>query len=185
MPNQKTLELRTLKTTTEPPSYVFEYDTRYYAVKSGPPTLAKLSLRGNQLHHEPVEIPRVGTGTKIVRLKGWYTGFDGDLFLRIEGGYADISVVHHGLQFAIWWGDSEDVAAQNSWLIGFLRQDPLCQLHVIRRLENHLGFIQERGIRRPGEEPALTDLIASLRNGTGAAGGLGDILDDSSGVRLQ
>jgi len=56
--------------TTQPKSYVFKYDRRYYAVKFGPPTLAKLSLRGGQHQHERIEIPRVGTGTKSVRLKG-------------------------------------------------------------------------------------------------------------------
>jgi hypothetical protein len=148
---------------TQQKNYVFEYDTRYYAVKCGPPILAKLSLRNGQLHHERIEIPRVGTGTKSVRLKGSYTGFDGDVFLQIDGGYADVSVVHHGLQFAIWWGESADLAAQNSLLIGFIAQDALCHLQVIPRLESHLNFIQERGIGRPGEEAALLDLLEILR----------------------
>jgi hypothetical protein len=150
--------------TTQPKSYVFEYDTRYYAVKTGPPTLAKLSLRKGQLQHERIEIPRMGSGTKSVRLKGSYTGLDGDVFLQIDGGYADVSLVHHGLQFAIWWGDSGDLSAQNAWLIGFLAKDPLSALHVLPKLEHHLEFMRERGIRRPGEELALLDLIAELRD---------------------
>jgi hypothetical protein len=150
--------------TTQHKSYVFEYDTRYYAVKTGPPTLAKLSLRNGQLHHERIEIPRVGSGTKSVRLKGSYTGLDGDVFLQIDGGYADVSLVHHGLQFAIWWGDSENLSAQNAWLTGFLTNDPLCVLHVLPKLEHHLEFMRARGIKRPGEEPALLDLIAKLRD---------------------
>jgi hypothetical protein len=165
MPNPKKEQNQTLNT-TKPGSYFFEYDTRYSALKSGPPTLAKLSLRNNQLHHERVEIPRIGTGTKIVRLKGSYTGLDGDLFLRIEGSYADVSVVHHGLQFPIWWGDSEDLSAQSSWLAKFLADDPLSILLVIPKLENHLAFIQQRGCGRPSEELVLLDLIAMLRDGT-------------------
>lgn len=149
--------------TTHSKSYVFEYDARYYAVKFGPPTLAKLALRNGRLHHERIEIPRVGTGTKSIRLKGSYTGSDGDVFLRIDGGYADVSVVHHGLQFAIWWGDSEDLSTQTPWLIDFLAREPLSTLHVLPKLEQHLEFMRERGIRRPGEEPALLDLIAKLR----------------------
>ncbi len=149
---------------TQPKSYVFEYDRRYYAVKFGPPALAKLSLRGGQLQHERIEIPRVGTGTKSVRLKGSYNGIDDDVFLQIDGGYADVSVVHHGLQFAIWWGDSEDLSAQTPWLIDFLAQEPVSILHALPRLEQHLEFMRERGIRRPGEEPALLDLIARLRD---------------------
>jgi hypothetical protein len=163
MQNQKAEENQTL--TAEPRSYVFEYDARYYAVKSGPPTLAKLSLRGNQLHQERVEIPRTDTGTKIVRLKGSYTGFDGDLFLRIDAGYADVLIVHRGLQFAIWWGDSENLWTQSSWLINFLAGDPLSKLHVIPKLEHHLEFIRDRGCGRSGEEPALLDLIALLCEG--------------------
>jgi len=97
-------------------------------------------------------------------LKGSYTGLDGDVFLQIDGGYADVSLVHHGLQFAIWWGDSQDLSAQNAWLIGFLANDPLSALHVLPKLEHHLEFMRERGIRRPGEEPALLDLIAKLRD---------------------
>jgi hypothetical protein len=72
--------------------------------------------------------------------------------------------VHHGLQFAIWWGDSEDLSAQTPWLIGFLVRDPLSVIHIIPKLEHHLEFIREREIRRPGEEPALLDLIAKLRD---------------------
>ncbi len=151
--------------TTQPKSYVFEYDTRYYAVKFGPPSLAKLSLRDGRLHHERIEIPRVGTGTKSVRLKGWYTGLDGDVFLQIDGGYADVSVVHRGLQFAIWWGDSEDLSAQTPWLIDFLSREPLSVLHLLPKLEHHLEFIRDRGCGRPGEEAALLDLIATLHEG--------------------
>jgi len=147
---------------TQPRRYIFEYDTRYYAVKLGPPTLAKLSLRNGQLQHERIEIPRVGAGTKSVRLKGSYTGLDGDVFLRIDGGYADVSIVHDGLQFAIWWGDSEDLSAQTPWLIDFLAGEPLSALHVLPKLEHHLEFMRERRIRRPDEEPALLDLIAKL-----------------------
>lgn len=149
--------------TTQPQGYLFEYDTRYYAPKSGPPTLSKLSLYGRQLRHERIEIPRVGTGTKIVRLKGSYTALDGEVFVQIEDGYADISIVHRGLQFALWWGDSEDLSAQTPWLIDFLAHDPLSVFHVLPKLEHHLKFIHERGIRRPGEESALLDLIAKLR----------------------
>jgi hypothetical protein len=149
--------------TNQSKSYVFEYDTRYYAVKFDAPTLAKLSLRDGQLHHDRVGIPRVGTDRKSIRLKGSYMGVDGDVFLQIDGGYADVSVVHHGLQFAIWWGDSEDLSAQTPWLIDFLAREPLSVVHVLPKLEQHLEFMRERGIRRPGQEPALLDLIAELR----------------------
>jgi len=149
--------------TTQSQNYVFDYDTRYYALKSDPPTLAKLTLRGGQLHYERIEIPRVGTGTKSVRLKGVYTGLDGDVFLQIDGGYAEVCIVHHGLQFAIWRGDSENLSAQRRWLVDFLAGDPLSVLHVLPRLEHHLTFMRERGILRPGEETALLDLIAKLR----------------------
>ena len=165
MPNPKKERNQTPKT-TKPGNYLFEYDMRYSALKSGPPTLAKLSLRSNQLQHERVEIPRIGTGTRIVRLKGSYTGLDGDLFLRIEGGYADVSVVHHGLQFPIWWGDSEALSAQSTWLVDFLSDDPLSILLVIPKLEDHLAFIRQRGCGRPSEELVLLDLISMLRDGT-------------------
>jgi hypothetical protein len=60
-------------------------------------------------------------------------------------------------------GDSEDLSAQTPWLIDFLAREPLSTLHVLPKLEQHLEFMRERGIRRPSEEPALLDLIAELR----------------------
>ncbi len=131
-------------------------------------------MQGGRLHYERIEIPRIGTGTKIVRLKGSYTGSNGDVFLNIDGTYSEITVVHRGTQFAIWWGDSENVAAQCSWLTGFLAHDALSFLHVIPRLENHLDFIRQRGLGRPGEEAAMLDLIRSLHLGVALAAGTGD-----------
>ncbi len=157
---------------TQSPNYVFEYDTRYHALKTGPPMLAKLTLKNGQLDYERIEIPRVGTGTKSVRLKGSYSGLDGDVFLQIDGGYADVCIVHRGLQFAIWWGDSENLSAQIPWLIDFLAGDPLSVLHALPKLEHHLEFMRERGILRPGEEPALLDLIAKLHDVAAAPSGL-------------
>jgi hypothetical protein len=165
--------------------YRFEYDTRYSTAKSDPPTLVKISLRGNQLHYLRVEIPRFGTGTKIVRLKGSYTAVDGDVFLSVDGSYAEILVVYHGFQFALWWGDPEDALSQDLWLSSFLAQNSSAQLHVIPKLEEHLEFIRDRSLARPGEKSALTDLIASLRKSTASENGSEDLPANPSVLRPQ
>ena len=63
--------------------YSFQFDIRYCPAKSDPPSVTKITLQGNTLNHERVEIPRNGKGTEVIRLKGEYIGHDGELFQRI------------------------------------------------------------------------------------------------------
>ena len=83
-------------------------------------------------------------------------------FSGSRAGYADILIVHRGFQFAIWWGDPEEVARQ-SWIAGFLAHDPLSALHAIPKLERQLKFMQGLKHSRSEEEEALTDLLEQLR----------------------
>ena len=144
-------------------THQFSYDTRYRPEKSSRPALIRCSLRGKELVREHVAIPRVGTGTKIVRLMGRYEAADGDVFVEFDRGYAEIFVVHQGFRFALWWGESEAVSAQDRWLAAFLRKESLGYLQALSPLRQQLEFIRVSGLGRPGEQAALTDLIAGVR----------------------
>jgi hypothetical protein len=163
--------LHTLDAQREKGIYTFEYDRRYHTTKSVMPTLAKVSLAGDRPHYERIALPRMGRGKIIVRLKGTYTGRDGDVFVSVENGYAEISLVYHTFQFPIWWGDEEKVSSQNSWLTEFLARSHAVSPQIVTALEHHLSFIREHACGRPGEESALLDLMASSRAGKGIDNG--------------
>jgi hypothetical protein len=144
--------------------YTFEFDTRYRPGTAARPSLTKITLQDGKLHYQAIEIPRTGKGTRIVRLRGTYFGRDGDAFQRIEDAYAEISIVHGGFQFTIWWGSQQDLAGQSGWLAEFLGHDPLSTFHIMPRLEQHLTFVRGLKHRVPGQEEALNDLIRKLRS---------------------
>lgn len=143
--------------------YVLEYEARYFPAKSPAPRLARLVLDGDRLERVPIDIPRVGTGRILVRLRGAYTVHDGEVFESIEGLYAEVFVVCRGLQFALWWGDPEEIGTNEPRFVEFLAGSVNSRLHFAAVFERELGHMKKYGIDCPGRESALIELVEGLR----------------------
>ena len=144
-------------------AHVLEYHARYYPAKSPPPRLARLVLNGDRLERAPIDIPRVGADRILVRLHGTYTAHDGDVFESIEEMYAEVFVVYRGFQFALWWGDPEEVGANEPRFVEFLVGSVNSRLHFAVVFEREVGLMDKYGIDSPGRESALIELVKGLR----------------------
>jgi hypothetical protein len=143
--------------------YVLEYEARYFPAKSPTPRLARLVQVGDRLERVPIDIPRVGAGRILVRLRGAYTAHDGEVFESIEGMYAEVFVVSRGFQFALWWGDPEDIGPNEPRFVEFLAGSVNSRLHFAAVFERELGHINKYGIDCPGRESALIELVEEIR----------------------
>ena len=120
-------------------------------------------LKGDRLERAPIDIPRVGAGRILVCLRGTYTAHDGDVFENNEEMYAEVLVVYRGFQFALWWGDPEEVGANEPRFVEFLAGTVSSRLHFAAVFEGEVGLMDKYGIDCPGREFALIELVKGLR----------------------